>query len=237
MVRGLHHGTLVTTNAQRARVAATADITGIGFSRDKLAKMFGGNKQAVAPYPDKKRWEGVHDYEVLLYPSCDLNPHVPKERGCLGVLFIWWSEVNPKTPIPLFMKHNNKSPIMWYYYGHYEVRDADPLSAEDYAALPASVSSTLMITQCSRRAFKLIEQAPQARNEWIKGVLTAPWGRSTRAAVLFMKLNGRDGSDEEINALVAPNGLGVIQGLTVEDVDNYYLEGHGVKTSSLSPCA
>lgn len=45
-------------------------------------------------------------------------------------------------PVPIFCKKNNKSPILWYYYGLYDPTPSEDLDIEEYLALNIEVSLT-----------------------------------------------------------------------------------------------
>lgn len=114
-------------------------ITKVGFRRDDLSAMLGGKTVPLCSTPDAKKWSLIHDYEMFLYPNRRWNPHSPEDIGYPGLLFIGWSERDPQGPIPLFSKIDNKTPALWYYFGHYHIRSSQTLSTQEYLDLPHGV--------------------------------------------------------------------------------------------------
>ncbi len=117
-------------------------IRDVMVTREFMSETYGTSMHAF--YPDITRYKraflGGHRHHFL-FPNLQLNPEAPRQPGAPGLLCratdrAPWGDLAMKVLVRIRDNH-------WHYMGDYKTIKAEPLSVEEFLALPESVSYVL----------------------------------------------------------------------------------------------
>lgn len=90
----------------------------------------------------------IHDLDFYLAPMRERDPHTPLARGEPGVLLgPFKPSMSRHSSVPLFAKlprHAGDQGLydengLWFYYGHYSMKESEPLTTDEWNLLPDNV--------------------------------------------------------------------------------------------------
>ncbi|KAI0051472.1 hypothetical protein FA95DRAFT_1554566 [Auriscalpium vulgare] len=168
---------LKAVGAEPYDIGPGVEITEFILSREFISWEYGGSGQTTFPSiaQDNIDRHGLDDFMCI---TVELHPHAPLRPGHAG---LWLSQEPGRSrsmgTVRLLV---GLAPKKWIYAGQYKLTEVEPLSPEEW-----------------------LLQRNSVRRSWCADIKRYGWGIRVRIRVIHRRDEGRELSDEEVEALVS----------------------------------